>query len=189
MEHLLKLSGLLSEGEENSVDLGDLERRLQESAASSQGPPSHVGKSSSESAHGTPASSTMQSNSGSPVVAKDEVEVEALSDQMCSLVTNNCGKTNFIGTFFDSRAISSDWLILILRARYRVVVGILYILAQRNTVGKRKDWRYQLPADDPGRYGGAPEENGQYRPVWRLVQPSWENPTASEGCRVTVDPR
>jgi len=99
MEHLLKLSGLLPEGDENSVDLGDLERRLQESATSSQGAPSLIGRSSSESAHGTPASSTLQSNSGSPAVTKDGIEVESLSDQMCSLVTNNRGETKFIGMF------------------------------------------------------------------------------------------
>lgn len=94
MEHLLRLSGLLPEGDEDTVDLGDLERRLRESANSSQRAPSHVGRSSS----GTPSSSTLQSNSGSPIVTKDEVEVEALSDQMCSLVTNNCGETRFIGS-------------------------------------------------------------------------------------------
>lgn len=33
----------------------------------------------------------------SPGSQKDETEVEALSDMMCSLVTNNCGETRYIG--------------------------------------------------------------------------------------------
>ncbi|KAI5816729.1 fungal-specific transcription factor domain-containing protein [Pyronema omphalodes] len=97
MESLLKLSGLLPEGDENT-DLGDLERRLQQSAGSSQRAGSQVGRSSSESVH-TPTSSTLQSHLNSPAVTRgDEVEVETLSDQMCSLVTNNCGETRFIGS-------------------------------------------------------------------------------------------
>lgn len=30
---------------------------------------------------------------------ESETEVEALSDMMCSLVTNNCGETRYIGKF------------------------------------------------------------------------------------------
>jgi hypothetical protein len=96
MESLLKLSGLLPEGDENT-DLGDLERRLQESANSSQRATSNVGRSSSESASGTPSSTTIQRHLNSPIVVKEEPEVESLSDKMCSLVTNNCGETRFIG--------------------------------------------------------------------------------------------
>jgi hypothetical protein len=108
MEHLLRLSGLLPEGDEDTVDLGDLERRLRESANSSQRAPSNLGRSSSESTHGTPSSSTLQSNSGSPtVIRENEVEVETLSDQMCSLVTNNCGETRFIGIHPDNRTASA----------------------------------------------------------------------------------
>lgn len=33
---------------------------------------------------------------------KTEEEVEALSDMMCSLVTNNCGETRYIGMIFGS---------------------------------------------------------------------------------------
>ncbi|KAF8251868.1 hypothetical protein K440DRAFT_647294 [Wilcoxina mikolae CBS 423.85] len=96
MESLLKLSGLLPEGDENT-DLGDLERRLQESANTSQRATSNVDRSSSESASGTPSSTTLQRHLNSPTVVKDEVEVETLSDQMCSLVTNG-GETRFIGS-------------------------------------------------------------------------------------------
>ena len=121
MESLLKLSGLLPNGDD-STDLGDLERRLQESAAASASPsqkaPSNAGgsggssggpngigssggpssSSAAESVRGTP-SSTLQSNLNSPVAPKDEPEVETLSDQLCSLVTNHCGETRFIGIY------------------------------------------------------------------------------------------
>jgi len=99
MESLLKLSGLLPEGD-GKTDLGDLERRLQDQVQQSGGAgsvktPSNVGRSSSESMLETPNSSALQSVVNSP--HKEEDEVEALSDQMCSLVTNNCGETRFIG--------------------------------------------------------------------------------------------
>jgi hypothetical protein len=101
MESLLKLSGLLPEGDVKT-DLGDLERRLQDKAQQSPvggsvTTPSNVGRSSSESIRDTPSSSTLQSALNSPAISKDEDEVEALSDQMCSLVTNNCGESKFIG--------------------------------------------------------------------------------------------
>jgi len=101
MESLLKLSGLLPEGD-GKTDLGDLERRLQDQAQQSGGAgsaktPSNVGRSSSESMLETPNSSALQSAVNSPGLHKEEDEVEALSDQMCSLVTNNCGETRFIG--------------------------------------------------------------------------------------------
>jgi hypothetical protein len=90
MESLLKLSGLLPEGDE-TTDLGDLERRLQESARSGSNP----ARSSSESIHGASCASTATS---SPRNSREEEEVDVLSDQMCSLVTNNYGETRFIGT-------------------------------------------------------------------------------------------
>ncbi|KAL7265824.1 hypothetical protein RUND412_011649, partial [Rhizina undulata] len=103
MESLLKLSGILSEGD-GKTDLGDLERRLQDQAQqqlanTARTTPSNAGRSSSESVRATPSSSTPRSTTNSPKTAtKDEEEVEALSDQMCSLVTNNCGETRFIGS-------------------------------------------------------------------------------------------
>ncbi|KAG0640446.1 fungal-specific transcription factor domain-containing protein [Tuber brumale] len=102
MESLLKLSGLLPEGD-GKTDLGDLERRLQDQAqqpggAGSVKTPSNIGRSSSESMRETPSSSALQSAVNSPALHKEEDEVEALSDQMCSLVTNNCGETRFIGS-------------------------------------------------------------------------------------------
>ncbi len=76
MESLLKLSGLLNE-EDDDKDLGTLEKNL--------APQSDK--------HPTPNSSTT-----SPEPPKEpEEEVEALSDMMCSLVTNNCGESRYIG--------------------------------------------------------------------------------------------
>lgn len=119
MESLLKLSGLLPEGD-GKTDLGDLERRLQDQVQQQQqasqngsvNTPSNLGGSSSESTRETPTSSTMHSLTNSPAISKEEDEVEALSDQMCSLVTNNCGETRFIGNslpksrFFDFLRVS-----------------------------------------------------------------------------------
>ena len=101
MESLLKLSGLLPEAPDGKTDLGDLERRL---TGQGQGRPSvstSAGRSSSESLRThTPGSPSMHSGANSPTSKeKDEKEeeVENLSDMMCSLVTNNCGETRFIG--------------------------------------------------------------------------------------------
>lgn len=81
MESLLKLSGILNE-EDDDKDLGTLEKRLAP----------HVEK------QPTPNSST--DSPEPPKVPKGpEEEVEALSDMMCSLVTNNCGESRYIGEF------------------------------------------------------------------------------------------
>lgn len=104
MESLLKLSGLLPDGDDKA-DLGDLERRLQESTGSSQKARSTVGRSSSESTSGgTPNTPTSQSFSNSPKNVRASgagEDVEALSDQLCSLVTNNSGETRFIGNVLE----------------------------------------------------------------------------------------
>lgn len=81
MESLLKLSGLLNE-EDDDKDLGTLEKRL---APQVEKQP-------------TPNSST-DSPEPPKAPAGPEEEVEALSDMMCSLVTNNCGESRYIGGF------------------------------------------------------------------------------------------
>lgn len=108
MESLLRLSGLLSEDDGGKTDLGTLEKRLADrtnamnaaksssmflaqAAAAQQAPSSH---------HTTPrmdSNSSPQTAATSPESQKSETEVEALSDMMCSLVTNNCGETRYIG--------------------------------------------------------------------------------------------
>ncbi|KAH0542897.1 hypothetical protein FGG08_002757 [Glutinoglossum americanum] len=108
MESLLRLSGLLSE---EDGDLGTLEKRLADKQQKSGGTPSRhsarsisaVNRSSSESIHNSPprdgALTPTESAVTSPGSREDpEEEVEALSDMMCSLVTNNCGETRFYGS-------------------------------------------------------------------------------------------
>lgn len=131
MESLLKLSGLLNEEDGDRTDLGTLEKRLADqtnrnsSPATSSKSPNESSNTltpappSSESHHATPKSgnsSTPKSTVISPEPAKDankergkdgEEEVEALSDMMCSLVTNNCGETRYIGMAYSGISLES----------------------------------------------------------------------------------
>ena len=113
MESLLKMSGLLSDQEAGKTDLGTLEKRLAEkvstngdqSRRSSSRPASaSANQPRAESPQKTPQRETHtspQDSITSPVSDADRErneEVENLSDMMCSLVTNNCGETRYIGT-------------------------------------------------------------------------------------------
>ncbi|CEI38860.1 hypothetical protein FVEN_g11259 [Fusarium venenatum] len=134
MEHLLRLSGLLDEDDD---DLGALEKRLMERQQKSRQASMAVGSGPTSPTHSASAPSaidgaalTPQSSLTSPnSIAKDEKrksvtpapsaapptapaanangeeakpeepeEVEALSEMMCSLVTNNYGETRYIGS-------------------------------------------------------------------------------------------
>jgi len=108
MESLLRLSGLLSEDDNGKTDLGTLEKRLADRTnalsmarnakqfttpnATQQPFTSHntTPRMDSQSSPRTAATSPESQN-------QSEGEVEALSDMMCSLVTNNCGETRYIG--------------------------------------------------------------------------------------------
>ncbi|KAJ6137992.1 hypothetical protein N7471_004478 [Penicillium samsonianum] len=109
MESLLRLSGLLSEDDGGKTDLGTLEKRLADrtnalnaaknssmflaqAAAAQQAPSSHQTTPRMDSTSSPLTAAT------SPESQKSETEVEALSDMMCSLVTNNCGETRYIGS-------------------------------------------------------------------------------------------
>ncbi|KAI5461332.1 fungal-specific transcription factor domain-containing protein [Mariannaea sp. PMI_226] len=122
MEHILRLSGLIDD-EDGDVDLGALERELMEKkqtrrqtsmavTASLPNSPSHTasGTSAADGTESTPQSSL---TSPAPVPTKEdkrksmspprdtregEEEVSALSEMMCSLVTNTYGETRFIGS-------------------------------------------------------------------------------------------
>ncbi len=110
MESLLKMSGLLND---DDGDLGTVEKRLADKTSnrSNRGTPvdSPARRSKSlsqprspiESPQPTPQSDkipTPPDSTKSPDPQKQtEEEVEALSDRMCSLVTNNCGETRYIG--------------------------------------------------------------------------------------------
>lgn len=113
METLLKLSGLLNEEDGDKTDLATLEKRIADTATNrSNGstpisPPNrpqsvNQNRPPSESLRSTPRHDrlpTPQSPGTSPKahVERTEEEVEALSDMMCSLVTNNYGESRYIG--------------------------------------------------------------------------------------------
>jgi hypothetical protein len=113
LEGLLKMAGIA----DSETDIPSIERRLQQAQQQSQHSDlnsfaaataaarsslDNAGKSRAGSLHSTPP---LDSNSSprvadSPVSQEDkEHEVEALSDMMCSLVTNNCGETRYIGMY------------------------------------------------------------------------------------------
>ncbi|KAI0119914.1 N-terminal binuclear Zn cluster-containing protein [Nemania sp. FL0031] len=119
MESLLRLSGLLGEDDE-ATDLATLEKRLAEKHQQSK-----IGSIASQASQSTPTSpsqatsgpdgldSTPQSALTSPEPTKErefrrdhspspdgknEEEVAALSEMMCSLVTNQQGETRYIGS-------------------------------------------------------------------------------------------
>ncbi|KAL5343357.1 fungal-specific transcription factor domain-containing protein [Aspergillus crustosus] len=113
MESLLRLSGLLSE-DDGKTDLGTLEKRLADRSLSTGGfnstnsptrfaiPSNNQSQPASTSRHSTPrmdSHSSPRTAATSPDSQKEsENEVEGLSDMMCSLVTNNCGETRYIGS-------------------------------------------------------------------------------------------
>ncbi|CAN8095387.1 unnamed protein product [Discula destructiva] len=115
MESLLRLSGLLGE-DGGATDLGTLERKLAEkkqaSRHASQAAQSNPTSPSQAASGHEETSSTPRSTLTSPEPPKDKdekrksmdesrpenEEVEALSEMMCSLVTNTSGETRYIGS-------------------------------------------------------------------------------------------
>ncbi len=111
MEALLKLSGLLGGEDDDRTDLGTLEKRLADKnhSQSNAGTPGSSKSGSQpqnvESPRNTPQMDKLPtprpsvSSPDHPPKDKEEEPVEELSDMMCSLVTNNCGETRYIGKF------------------------------------------------------------------------------------------
>lgn len=112
MESLLRLSGLLGD-DDGATDLGTLEKRLAEKVQQKRGSlspsdptspslatPGKDGILSPESSLTSPEPSRDETKHSS-VTPEDpegeEEEVEALSEMMCSLVTNHSGETRYIG--------------------------------------------------------------------------------------------
>lgn len=109
--------GLLSEDDNGATDLGELKKRLTAKSrqasmmtvssptSPSQGTSGHEGTGSTPQSALTspdPARETHRvDDKRKSVVSADESqeeeEVEALSEMMCSLVTNQCGETRYIG--------------------------------------------------------------------------------------------
>lgn len=107
----MRLSGILPEDDDGSTDLATIERRLADRAGGPTTP--RTGGSRRESLapptglstqSGTPMQQTLpspQSGSASPEPTSnetgEEAQEDALAEMMCSLVTNNCGETRYIG--------------------------------------------------------------------------------------------
>ena len=113
MESLMRLSGVLPEDDDGSTDLATLERRLEARAGRSATPRASIGErresmappTGQSTANGTPAQPALPSpRSGTASPEPEEYtenpkdkEEDALAEMMCSLVTNNCGETRYIG--------------------------------------------------------------------------------------------
>jgi hypothetical protein len=112
MEALLIKSGIIPDDDGGRTDLAALERKLSEHPTS-KGDGSRPGSArpshDADSHQSTPLpheqypsphnpTATPASEKGKERDREKEKEVEALSDMMCSLVTNNCGETRYIGT-------------------------------------------------------------------------------------------
>ena len=142
MEALLKLSGLLGGEDDDRTDLGTLEKRLADKTCSQSNagtPRSSISGSQPralESPHNTPQIDKLPTPRGSiaspdhPSKEKEGEPVEELSDMMCSLVTNNCGESRYIGTVHN--LVTGRILLTYLR----ILIGFFYLLTQRHTVGK-----------------------------------------------------
>lgn len=107
MESLMRLSGVLPEDDDGSTDLATLEKRLADRAGQSTTPRNSTSDdmraSAAPTAQHTPAPALPSPRSGtaSPEPEKrpngEAKEEDALAEMMCSLVTNNCGETRYIG--------------------------------------------------------------------------------------------
>ena len=149
MEALLKLSGVINDEDGDRADLLTLERRLADKSRS-QSKPVSPSQSPSDTTRRASRPSSPQadkvpipiSSGTSPEPPKDkEEEVEQLSDLMCSLVTNNCGETRYIGISEAAlRVYSLTWR--------RVILRLLHLLSQRHSMGQREDRRQLFPRDD-----------------------------------------
>lgn len=120
-------------------DSGTLEKRLADKSfsQSSGDTPTRTSERSSKSGsqprtfdspHHTPQTDRLpisRDSVASPVETPTEKgePVEELSDMMCSLVTNNCGETRYIGRDLVSQAVG--WLL----THTRILLWLLYLLA------------------------------------------------------------
>jgi hypothetical protein len=146
MESLLRMSGLLSDEDAGKTDLGTLEKRLAEKVSTNVDVKRRESAKPVESLSAPPATDSQQSTPQretflspqnsitTPASDNDKErneEVENLSDMMCSLVTNNCGETRYIGK-------TPHRLLEFKRADMttnRVILRILNIFPQRHTMG------------------------------------------------------
>jgi hypothetical protein len=108
METLMRLSGVIPDDDDGSTDLATLERRLVDRAGQSATPRNSASDdmrtSVPSNTNGTPLQPALpspRSGTASPELEKDtngeNKDEDALAEMMCSLVTNNCGETRYIG--------------------------------------------------------------------------------------------
>lgn len=154
MEALLRLSGILStDNEHDGMDLQTLEKKLVEkkkAARDESGGDSSSRNSSPEQdedetpaasrAHSVdpakdkPVSATKTPNTKAKSKSKKDgggevEEVEAISEAMCSLVTNDCGETRYVGTLMLSCMRNLHL------THPRFLLWVLDIFAERNRLG------------------------------------------------------
>jgi len=142
-----KCAGLLSEDDNGRTDLGTLEKRLADKNLSqsrrasavpgsnptspSQSTPNNESTPRStitspepqQSTNGDKRHSTDNRNGSKEPESEEAENVEALSDMMCSLVTNNCGETRYIGTQHET------WGEMLTLIVHRILLWVLYIFA------------------------------------------------------------
>ena len=147
MESLLRLSGLLSQDDDGKTDLGTLESKLayKVHGSSTEGSSKQSDREASvsvredsvsahEFSHRTNATSPQSTVSQEQASAKkSEEEVEALSDMMCSLVTNNHGETKYIG--MTEVRLSGDIAIISAYNVLRLVLGLFDLLSKGYPMG------------------------------------------------------
>jgi hypothetical protein len=111
------MAGILPDDDIDKVDLAELEKQLasqiekrgvrsfrySDRRTSTDEPSSPAPSPREASAHGSEASSPRTCDPSAEAERRSPDEVEALSEMMCSLVTNNCGETRYIGTFHRRR--------------------------------------------------------------------------------------
>ena len=156
MESLMRLSGVLPEDDDGSTDLATLEKRLADRARSSATPITQPAEDRRASVAQTteksdvtpptqPSLPSPRSGTSSPEPPRrtntGEKDEDALAEMMCSLVTNNCGETRYIGEYIWKSVVD----MLIIR---RIIVRLLHLFAQGHPMGERQDWRQLLPRYD-----------------------------------------
>lgn len=145
MESLIRLSGILPEDDDGRTDLGTLEKRLADKTAtnhSNETPDQSRGSDARSSTSrqnginshrstpnqpGLPSPASAMASPEPPKTAGSEGEDEHLAEMMCSLVTNNCGETRYIGTrtWKFMFTVGIQWLTVI----RRLLIGFLNILS------------------------------------------------------------
>jgi hypothetical protein len=145
MESLMRLSGVLPNDDDGSTDLATLERRLVDRAGQSVTPRDSMSEdrrgsiapqTMSSTTNGTPVQPALpspQSGTASPEPDQQtngqDKEEDALAEMMCSLVTNNCGETRYIG----------GWMVQHERSiltTCRIFLRLFHLFAQGHPVGE-----------------------------------------------------